>query len=506
MQITRLTSIPRLSWVAYIPLDGETRAFIGDWVEAGEGWILEGAWNGEFEALEIVESYSFMGSGIIEGASGTVAVAPCNTTEGIYSLPDSTGSYVSNSIPLILKASNNELDLDYLDYEADALSVAKGLHRRVKQFPLKDNKQLGVHYYCNLDFKPEPRELTKTTPPEHSNYDEYQDFLVEQTRGVAENATDPARRVHYPPIVFASNGYDSAACAVLGRTIGCDEAVVYETKHTFRSDSGAEIVASLGYSVIHEKNELDFLHTDSAELFLGTGELGTSIFFASAAEELEGKLLISGAHGDKMWDKDYIETGDRIVRSFYPDTARTEFRLATGYINYPPAFLTATIQQGVHRISNMAEMEPWTLNNDYDRPIPRRMVEESGVPREAFGMVKHGGAGSSLRFGNSAYLSRSMPVESYRRFSDFIPKVKRKFRLRRVSRSGTYLMFALGTFLSIHGHPFLSNILRLDKWPVRYTCSPFAPSLLFPWAIHELTNSFELPHSLNGDNYSTSCR
>ncbi|MDE5832358.1 MAG: hypothetical protein K2H64_05150 [Desulfovibrio sp.] len=33
-------------------------------------------------------------------------------------------------------------------------------------------------------------------------------------------------------------------------------------------------------------------------------------------------------------------------------------------------------------------MLPWTLGNAYDRPVPRRLAEEAGVPRELFGMRK----------------------------------------------------------------------------------------------------------------------
>ncbi len=36
-------------------------------------------------------------------------------------------------------------------------------------------------------------------------------------------------------------------------------------------------------------------------------------------------------------------------------------------------------------------MAPWSLASDYNRPIPRRILEEKGVPRESFGQVKKGG-------------------------------------------------------------------------------------------------------------------
>ena len=36
-------------------------------------------------------------------------------------------------------------------------------------------------------------------------------------------------------------------------------------------------------------------------------------------------------------------------------------------------------------------MGDWRVGGDYDRPIPRRIVESAGVPRDYFGMRKMGG-------------------------------------------------------------------------------------------------------------------
>ena len=46
----------------------------------------------------------------------------------------------------------------------------------------------------------------------------------------------------------------------------------------------------------------------------------------------------------------------------------------------------------VRDITTSAEMRPWSIGGDYDRPIPRRALEEAGVPRELFGQIKYAGA------------------------------------------------------------------------------------------------------------------
>jgi hypothetical protein len=51
-------------------------------------------------------------------------------------------------------------------------------------------------------------------------------------------------------------------------------------------------------------------------------------------------------------------------------------------------YIGCTSHPSIHRISNSIEMQPWTLGNEYDRPIPRRLVEECGIDRGLFGMKK----------------------------------------------------------------------------------------------------------------------
>ena len=187
-------------------------------------------------------------------------------------------------------------------------------------------------------------------------------------------------------------------------------------KSSLRSDSGVEIVKRLGYTNIVELNELDYRRYDMADLFVATGELGNSIFFSAAAEQLTGKILFSGARGDKTWSKDEDKITTTIENFFYSDIARKEFRLVTGYLNLPLPFIGVMRHRDIWKVTISEEMRPWRLGNDYDRPIPRRIVEEKGVPRGLFGFSKGGGCGTSLRFGTLATLRRTMPPASYARF------------------------------------------------------------------------------------------
>ena len=41
--------------------------------------------------------------------------------------------------------------------------------------------------------------------------------------------------------------------------------------------------------------------------------------------------------------------------------------------------------KGKVREIRLEEMYPYYMNTDYDKPIARRIVEEAGIPRDAFG-------------------------------------------------------------------------------------------------------------------------
>ncbi|WP_141437049.1 hypothetical protein [Blastococcus aggregatus] len=494
LTVTRLEHLPRLAWLVQLDQGSDTvSATVGPWVDARPDAVFEGTWAGDVSS-DFSDSFSLFGSGVLLRGDELVVAAPCHTMEAVYSVRHDGKLAFSNSIAFLLEAVGVELDMNYLGYEADALSIRGGLDSYHREWPLADGARLGVHFYCNVvvNAAGELREERKPVPPRVGSWQEYRGFLGDQMAAVHANATHAGRVHTYPPIVFSSNGYDSSACAALGKEIGCNEAVVFESKRASRSDSGRDVVTALGYTEIHEKHELDYRDTDTADLFVANGELGTSMYFAAAELELTGKMLLSGAYGDRAWDRT-AKVNDQVRRYVpLPDTSRKEFRLAAGYLMVAPAYLSTMHLADVVAISNSPEMAPWTLHNDYDRPIPRRVVEEAGVPRELFGQHKDGGAGTSLRFGTLAQLRRTMPSKSLGRFTAYLGEArKRRNKLRpkyllRVVAYGLYLFTAV---LDTRGVKKPIRVLQ-DRWPIEYQCSPFAPSYLFPWGVSEVRSAY----------------
>ena len=68
--------------------------------------------------------------------------------------------------------------------------------------------------------------------------------------------------------------------------------------------------------------------------------------------------------------------------------ALSEPRLHVGFVHLPVPYLTARYFPEIQAISNSADMAPWSVGGSYDRPIPRRIAEEAGVPREVLGQAK----------------------------------------------------------------------------------------------------------------------
>jgi hypothetical protein len=66
----------------------------------------------------------------------------------------------------------------------------------------------------------------------------------------------------------------------------------------------------------------------------------------------------------------------------------TEFRLRVDFVHVPAPFIGARRFPKILEIANSEAMKPWSVGTDYDRPVARRIVEDAGVPRAAFGQQK----------------------------------------------------------------------------------------------------------------------
>jgi hypothetical protein len=114
---------------------------------------------------------------------------------------------------------------------------------------------------------------------------------------------------------------------------------------------------------------------------------GEDFCYIEFAPFLRERLLLTGFHGDKIWERT-VSPNKALSRGDISGSSLQEFRLRHNFVHIPVPMIGALRHADISAISNSPEMAPYTLHTSYDRPIPRRLLEESGVPRLLFGQKK----------------------------------------------------------------------------------------------------------------------
>jgi hypothetical protein len=374
----------------------------GSWVETRADCFFEGAWDGPFAAGALDEAVALFGSGgrLVDGE--VRYAAPSHMFERLQSIEISGRLYVANSLPLLLVMAGAMLDLDHANYFFDYLRhYRNGIDGPDISIRLAGGQTAAIHYCGNLIVRPDLsrdwRAKDPSAPP--GDYREHVDSLRATLGRLVENAADPGRRQPFRPLVTLSQGYDSTATAALASGAGCREAVSFRKSQTpsggYLDDSGASIGARLGLEVTHYERR-DFLRVagvPDAEFYVNPHST-TDKAMAVMAAQLAGALVITGRHGENLWGRG-IESGQPQLRE--PNVLRmagatlTDFRLRVGFVHLPLPTCALMHAPAVRRITDAAEMGPWSIGGGYDRPIARRIAEEAGVPRQQFGQRKMGG-------------------------------------------------------------------------------------------------------------------
>lgn len=449
-------TLPRASWLALVR-KGEDRieVFHGASVEEHDDFFFEGAWDGDFDAGGFDGAVTVLGSGGKLIADRSVVFAtPSHIFERLYSLQLGDRLFVSNSLAFLLSRSGQELDEVSVNY-AQTLYRKFGIEPADRGIPTKAGDPIRLYYGTNLRVRQdlEIEELPRDASAAFPDFGSYQEFLQSRVTGIFLNASDPNRSAPYVrPIAAISSGYDSTATAVLARSIGCADSITFTEARPLAidhyesgSDSGRRIAERLGMSC-QEIGRLDYLESQrrfpEAEVF-ATSHL-VDLYILSLEESLNHQsVLFTGFRGDIMWNRALDTNQD----SGGPGIA--EFRIRLGFLHFPLPYLGTTdprpehceVTRSIRRISNSEEMAPWMVGGDYDRPIPRRIVESAGVDRQAFGQAKKAVAvwygkenPADIMLGDSyrdflAFRSRLPGPEANHCFHWGIARIKDRYRL-----------------------------------------------------------------------------
>ena len=394
-------SLPRLAWLARIePEAGSVQVLHGEGVERGPGFVVEGAWAGPWERGAFATAATFFGSGVHVGPQG-VRLSPSRALVDRIFLARVGPAYVaSNSFLVILEALGGRLARGH-DYRRETFTVLRGVRAYEKAITLDGVAgPVEQRYFRPVRLEAGgPVEEEPDRPPTFGGYPEYRAYLGSELRALLENARAPGRRAPMVPRLALSRGYDSPAVAVLLAELG--GAVAYTVRRSnsllpswldreAALDDGSALAGALGLPV----RPMEFTGVMDERLFLASGtgdpELVFEGLFAEAARDSRPTLLFSGYHGDKVWDRrppDWALSDD-LIRGDTSGLALSEARLWAGVVNAAVPFVGASSIASLAAVSQSPQMAPWSVGGDYDRPIPRRIVEEAGIPREAFGRRK----------------------------------------------------------------------------------------------------------------------
>lgn len=410
MQLTYklIKAAPPLAWVAiHLPDQNAFDVIHGCFVETHPHFFVEGAWAGEFEEGHIQDSDTVFGSGgcLIDGS---VTFVSCTaTTDFLYHSDDINHFAVSNSLPLLLAFLDDELILGCKDYSRINLSILDGIRKYRAHIPTRKGHVIRV-MHSNVHFGSDGIVLVEKPPaPCFQQFEEYRDFMRNRIGTLFTNARHPARQNQLQVFSTQSRGYDSTAVNALAAPFGIDNVFTspeskeigsfyHGSQPQTASDDGTEICNTLGLpcTTIDRRSFENSLLDSEKYYWAGLDNNQDFNLHEITSYVSKPTLLLTGQFGEFWLTRDSV--GEHRMH-FFDDELKewgwaghglSEIRLKTGFIQAPIPVIGSRNRASILHITEGPEMVPWRLNTRYDRPIPRRIAEEAGVPRDLFGQTK----------------------------------------------------------------------------------------------------------------------
>ena len=403
-----LADLPKLAWVACLESTGKLTVYHGSSVECGEGYLVEGVWDAPFSEGNFHLSENFFGSGIRVCESKVYFISSSSNQDRLIFCEDQQYLIVANSLPLILAYTGASLDSDH-SYFTEANGFKNGVRGYSREFRVTHPsiQHFNQVFYENIIwYKGNVTFQTRSSHHVIPDYETYLNKLKTVLHRISDNFKAKERVHKIAGYSTISSGYDSPTVSCLVRDIG-----VYDSYTSRKSnsalpdffsgrvnDDGTPIAMALGLNIgyladpkLVSEDELYYLSVICPK---GQGTLLCEIVYDSLGKKIENNgnlgVIFNGNHGDAVWDAKppaHLLT-DQIIRIDTCGMSLMEVRLKHGYFNIALPFIFATDICEIVKISNSAELAPWKLGNDYDRPIARRILESAGVKRGMFAQRK----------------------------------------------------------------------------------------------------------------------
>jgi len=418
-------SLPKLAWVAEVDrTSGIVTLLHGPLVEVRPNFFIEGVWNGPFQNGGFGDSDCVFGTGGILNEESIRFVTSASTTDYLYYDEDGGQVTVSNSLPLLLAYTRDRLDPRCPDYPLICDSIVDGINNYRRDIPTKGGKVRRL-MYRNLDVSREKiSESEKRMPPRFECFEDYRDYLRDNYALIAANARDGARTQSLEILSTQSKGYDSTAVNAIARCHGIDKVftitkaksvdyLAHQDEGELPDDDGGEICELLGLPCIRLNRRAFTKEFDQEYLYYCGLHHNQDANLEEISKHISSvSLLLTGTLGEMWYTKACLGK-----RAFLDSELRrwdlgghgmAELRLVVGFIHLPFPYIGARRREDIVNITESSDMDPWRLGKVYDRPIPRRIAEEAGIPRHAFGQSKMGSVvifpGPSIPYGKALRL------------------------------------------------------------------------------------------------------
>ncbi len=385
---------PPTAWIAEcVESDPVIRVQHGPQVETRGSWFCEAIWDGKFSAGDFDLTDLVFGSGARLRDGRVVFVSSGSTVDRLQFVNTTDKVLVSNSLACLLGVSGTRVVRTFDRYRDVFASIVRGIDLCVRRLPTESDT-LELVYFRNLTW--DGRRLAQEDKPvsarDFSTFTKYRAFLDSALERITANMRAIERRHRYEMVGTLSSGYDSVTAATLCRDAGMRKAISFQ-KGVFEEggsgeDHGAEIAKILNIELSMFDRHSWRAKAFGEVPFIAANSRGIDLFFSAAENSLRGRVLVTGFHGDKVWDKHTRSLGPEIVRGDMSGLSLCEYRLLLGCIHFPLPFMGVQQIRDINALSNSAELAPWDVPGPYSRPICRAIVEQAGVPRGLFGTKK----------------------------------------------------------------------------------------------------------------------
>lgn len=409
LELTEDRALPRLAWLLQRDEKAWIRVRHGEWVESLPNGFVEGVWNGSFAVADFTQTDCFFGTGGMCRDGKFIVVSSASTNDFCYYAERGGSFWVSNSMCLLLASMGDALDPANERYIEINNSVLKGVRRYQEKIPTLQGE---IHrlMYRNLELSSDGLCLIdKPMAPQFCEFADYKRYLSENYGLIAKNARDTARRRIIRLASTQSKGYDTTAINAIAAPHGLD--IVFsiakgkghgkfadQDEADEVDDSGGEIGEVLGFVCTYIDRRAIQKDSTNEHLYYASLHASEDTNFAGMDAHIkEPTAVLIGPLGEitSPWRYYYNYYGrseagiEDMERADHGGNGLGEVRLRSGFITLPFFYMGARRRREIMDICDSADMDPWRLNNNYDRPMARRMAEEGGVPRELFGQKKY---------------------------------------------------------------------------------------------------------------------